>query len=130
MPTRRRSGSYADLVAATARFWCPPARSFMTVYAQDLMAADTRPTARRSAAPRPRCFMLGQRGTDRAPGGRSRRSWHRDLLARRSAKLAPDPMPRVHVRRRITHVRCGRLRPVGGRVALPFEEEPFGWVGG
>ncbi|MDQ3573848.1 MAG: hypothetical protein M3378_09945 [Actinomycetota bacterium] len=38
---RRRSGSYADLVAATAQFLWPPARGFVTVYAQDLMAADT-----------------------------------------------------------------------------------------
>lgn len=38
---RRRSGSCADLVAATAQFSCPSARGLMTVYAQDLMAADT-----------------------------------------------------------------------------------------
>ncbi|MGH2838260.1 MAG: hypothetical protein ACRDJY_07935, partial [Thermoleophilaceae bacterium] len=36
----RRSGSYADLVAATARFSWPSARDFMTVYAQILTAAD------------------------------------------------------------------------------------------
>ena len=38
---RQRSGSYADLVAASAQFSCPPTRGFMTVYAQDLMAADS-----------------------------------------------------------------------------------------
>jgi hypothetical protein len=38
---RGRSGSYADLVAVAARFSCPPAIRFVTVYAQVLMAADT-----------------------------------------------------------------------------------------
>ncbi len=41
-PSGQRSGSYADPVAATAQFSRPPARRFMTVYAQDLMAADTK----------------------------------------------------------------------------------------
>jgi hypothetical protein len=38
---RGRSGSYADLVAVAARFSCPPAIRFVTVYAQVLMAADS-----------------------------------------------------------------------------------------
>jgi hypothetical protein len=37
----RRSRSYTDPVAATAQFSWPPARKFMTIYAQNLMAADT-----------------------------------------------------------------------------------------
>lgn len=54
-PTRQRSRSYADLVAATARFSWPPARAFMTVYAQDLMAVDI--GMRRPVAP-PLLFRL------------------------------------------------------------------------
>ena len=50
-------------------------------------------------------------------------------MHRRSLRES-HPATRPSVREAEFVVRCGRLRPVGGRFALSFEEAPFGWVGG